>query len=147
MRPDLACLQRFWWQQSLYRTDHARLQVSYNRPFNVPNLSTWLFSAEYPMWRWLEANGYDVSYIAGADTDRNGALIKQHKIFMSVGMTNIGRGDNVPTWKLPVQLVLILHSSAATRSSGKLAGNQVLMGQVRLSNVGLLQGNARQYDN
>jgi hypothetical protein len=60
-------------------------KVSYNRPFNVPNPSTWFFSAEYPMWRWLEANGYDVSYIAGADTDRNGALIKQHKIFMSAG--------------------------------------------------------------
>ena len=71
---------------SLYTGPTTRaFKVSYNRPFNVPNLSTWLFSAEYPMWRWLEANGYDVSYIAGADTDRNGALIKQHKIFMSVG--------------------------------------------------------------
>src|SRR5256886_6763472 len=37
------------------------------------------------MWRWLEANGYDVSYFAGVDTERNGALITQHKIFMSVG--------------------------------------------------------------
>jgi len=92
---------RFWWQQSLYRTDTRAFKVSYNRPFNVPNLSTWLFSAEYPMWRWLEANGYDVSYIAGADTDRNGALIKQHKIFMSVGHDEYWSGDNVPTWKLP----------------------------------------------
>ncbi len=71
---------------SLYTGPTTRaFKVSYNRPFNVPNPSTWLFSAEYPMWRWLEANGYDVSYIAGADTDRNGALIVQHKIFMSVG--------------------------------------------------------------
>lgn len=60
-------------------------KVSYNRPFNVPNLNAWFFSAEYPMLRWLEANGYDVSYFAGVDTDRNGALITQHKVFMSVG--------------------------------------------------------------
>ncbi|HKV62972.1 MAG TPA: N,N-dimethylformamidase beta subunit family domain-containing protein [Candidatus Acidoferrum sp.] len=71
---------------SLYAGPTTRaFKVSYNRPFNVPNPSTWFFSAEYPMWRWLEANGYDVSYFAGVDTDRNGALIKQHKIFMSVG--------------------------------------------------------------
>ena len=37
------------------------------------------------LFRSLEANGYDVSYFAGVDTERNGALITQHKIFMSVG--------------------------------------------------------------
>ena len=60
-------------------------KVSYNRPFNVPNLNAWLFTSEYPMFRWLEANGYDVSYFAGIDTDRNGALVTHHKVFMSVG--------------------------------------------------------------
>ena len=37
------------------------------------------------MVRFLERNGYDVSYIAGVDTDRRGALIKNHKVFLSVG--------------------------------------------------------------
>jgi len=60
-------------------------KVSYNRPFNAPNMYAWFFSAEYPMIRWLEANGYDVSYFTGADTDRNGALITQHKVFISIG--------------------------------------------------------------
>ena len=60
-------------------------KVSYNRPFNVPNMYAWFFSAEYPMIRWLEANGYDVSYFTGVDTDRNGALITQHKVFISIG--------------------------------------------------------------
>src|SRR5256885_10758926 len=60
-------------------------KVSYNRPFNVPNGYTWLFADEYPMIRRLEANGYDVSYFTGVDTDRNGGLIQQHKIFMAVG--------------------------------------------------------------
>src|SRR6266481_601795 len=68
---------------SLYAgTPHYK--VSYNRPFNVPNLNTWLLTSETPMLRWLEANGYDLSYFSGVDTDRDGALITQHKIFMSV---------------------------------------------------------------
>ncbi|MCX7597154.1 MAG: hypothetical protein N2235_26085, partial [Fischerella sp.] len=63
-------------------------KVSYNRPFNtrsVDNGQDWLFNAEYPMVRWLEANGYNVSYFTGVDSDRRGNLIKKHKIFLSVG--------------------------------------------------------------
>jgi hypothetical protein len=59
-------------------------KVSYNRPFQVTNGNTWLFTSEIPMHRWLEANGYDLSYSADVDSDRNGSLITQHKIFMSV---------------------------------------------------------------
>src|SRR5882762_9648654 len=72
---------------SLYSGNPAgrAYKVSYNRPFNVPNIYAWFFASEYPMIRWLEANGYDVTYFTGVDTDRNGALIRQHKIFMSVG--------------------------------------------------------------
>lgn len=62
-------------------------KVSYNRPFITRGNSPqdWVFNAEYPMIRWLEANGYDVTYIAGVDTDRRGNLLTNHKIFMSVG--------------------------------------------------------------
>ncbi|MGH8489959.1 MAG: N,N-dimethylformamidase beta subunit family domain-containing protein, partial [Gammaproteobacteria bacterium] len=63
-------------------------KVSYNRPFNtrtVDNGQDWVFNAEYPMVRWLEANGYDVSYSTGVDSDRRGALIRNHKLFLSVG--------------------------------------------------------------
>jgi WD40 repeat protein len=70
-------------------TNPARAyKVSYNRPFNtraVDSGQDWLFNAEYPMVRWLEANGYDVSYATGVDSDRNGALIRNHKTFLSVG--------------------------------------------------------------
>jgi len=65
-------------------TGNVHYKVSYNRPFTVSNGNTWLFTSETPMIRWLEANGYDLSYFSGVDTDRNGALITQHKIFMSV---------------------------------------------------------------
>ena len=37
------------------------------------------------MVRFLEKNGYDVSYISGVDTDRSGGLLLNHKVFLSVG--------------------------------------------------------------
>jgi hypothetical protein len=78
---------------SLYRGQPAgrAFKVSYNRPFNTrANISdlgqrSWLFNAEYPMVRWLEANGYNVSYFTGMDTDRRGAELLEHRAFLSVG--------------------------------------------------------------
>src|SRR5712664_430300 len=61
-------------------------KVSYNRPVNATqSIHGDFFAFEYPIVHWLEANGYDVTYFTGVDTDRNGALITQHKVFMSVG--------------------------------------------------------------
>lgn len=62
-------------------------KVSYNRPFTTRAYAPedWVFSGEYPMVRWLEANGYDVSYTTGIDTHRRGNLITNHKVFLSVG--------------------------------------------------------------
>ena len=37
------------------------------------------------MVRWLEANGYNVSYFTGVDSDRRGNLIRNHKMFLSMG--------------------------------------------------------------
>jgi len=82
-----------WGGNSLYTgspgTNPGRAyKVSYNRPFNtreVDNGQDWVFNSEYPMVRWLEANGYDVTYISGVDTDRAGSLLLNHKVFLSVG--------------------------------------------------------------
>ncbi|BBH68031.1 hypothetical protein ACTI_47160 [Actinoplanes sp. OR16] len=63
-------------------------KLSYNRPFATRGGVTardYLFSNEYPMIRFLEENGYDVSYTTGVDSDRRGELIKNHKAFLSVG--------------------------------------------------------------
>ncbi|HEX8524894.1 MAG TPA: N,N-dimethylformamidase beta subunit family domain-containing protein [Tepidisphaeraceae bacterium] len=63
-------------------------KVSYNRPFNTRSNAPedYLFNAEYPMIRFLERNGYDVSYISGVDTDRLGAgNLTSHKLYLSVG--------------------------------------------------------------
>jgi hypothetical protein len=62
-------------------------KVSYNRPFTTRDYAPedWVFNAEYPMVRWLERNGYDVSYETGVDSDRFGSLIRNHKVFVSSG--------------------------------------------------------------
>ncbi|WGM18888.1 DUF4082 domain-containing protein [Paenarthrobacter sp. OM7] len=63
-------------------------KVSYNRPMATrdgPGGRDFYFSNEYPMVRFLEQNGYDVSYISGLDTHRNGAELLNHKVFLSVG--------------------------------------------------------------
>ncbi|SEB56722.1 Ig-like domain-containing protein [Nocardioides exalbidus] len=63
-------------------------KISYNRPFNTRGTAygrDFYFGTEYPLVRFLERNGYDVSYMAGVDTDRRGNLIKNHKTFISMG--------------------------------------------------------------
>ena len=65
-------------------------KVSYNRPFSTRGsggggTESFLFNAEYPMVRWLEANGYDVSYTTGIDSDLRGGEILEHQVFLSVG--------------------------------------------------------------
>ncbi|AGA31260.1 DUF4082 domain-containing protein [Singulisphaera acidiphila] len=67
------------------------VKVSYNRPWNTRATTgglgetNWFFWAEYPMVRWMEENGYDVSYFTDVDSDRLGSEILQHKVFLSVG--------------------------------------------------------------
>ncbi|MEO3933634.1 DUF4082 domain-containing protein [Micrococcaceae bacterium Sec7.4] len=63
-------------------------KISYNRPVNTRGAvdgRDFYFGSEYPLVRFLEKNGYDVSYISGVDTDRNGAQLLNHKVFLSVG--------------------------------------------------------------
>lgn len=69
--------------------DNGRaFKLSYNRPFATRagvEARDFYFGAEYPLVRFLERNGYDVSYFSGVDTDRHGQLLKNHKVFVSVG--------------------------------------------------------------
>ena len=74
---------------SLYtgNPDGRAYKVSYNRPFITRSCCAedWLFNAEYPMIRFLERNGYNLSYFTGVDTARRGAELLEHKVFLSVG--------------------------------------------------------------
>lgn len=71
---------------------HA-VKVSYNRPifpynslFNTDGRQAdWYMNAEYPMIRWLERNGYDVSYTGSNDIAVNGGRLLNHKVFISNG--------------------------------------------------------------
>ncbi|MCA1450768.1 DUF4082 domain-containing protein [Ensifer sp. IC3342] len=88
-----------WGGANLYQgngpaTDSApgrAYAVSYNRPITTrggglaAGPQDFIFGVEYPAIRWLEKNGYDVSYMAGMDSDRFGSLIQNHKMFLSVG--------------------------------------------------------------
>jgi len=64
-------------------------KVSYNRPFLTRGFAfeaaSWFFGSEYPLVRWLEANGYDVTYTTGLDAARNGGLIQNHQVYVSSG--------------------------------------------------------------
>lgn len=77
-------------------------KVSYNRPIttrgDVPGGRDFYFANEYPLVRFLEQNGYDVSYISGIDTHSRPGLLTRHKTFLSVGHDEYWTGaqrDNV----------------------------------------------------
>ncbi len=65
------------------------LKVSYDRPFSETTTETGEFNNllrwEYNMARWLESQGYDVSYVTNVDVHTNPNLLSQHKAFLSVG--------------------------------------------------------------
>jgi methionine-rich copper-binding protein CopC len=66
-------------------TNGASFAVSYNRPLSGEGDENFIFNAEVPMLYFMEEQGYDVSYTTDVDSARNGALIKNHKVFMTVG--------------------------------------------------------------
>lgn len=76
-----------------YPNGHA-VKVSYNRPFITRNggggggaMEDWFMNAEYPMIRWIERNGYNVSYTTDVDMDRRTTNITpaMHKMLISCG--------------------------------------------------------------
>ena len=71
-------------------------KVSYNRPWHTPlddQGRSWFMYAEYPMIRFLEANGYDVSYTSGYDVATRGSLLLNHKTFLSSAHDEYWSGD------------------------------------------------------
>ncbi len=85
---------------SLYHNGEARdywgpdVAVSFDRPYaghinvvrNRRTLGTgeW-FLWEFPLAYWMEANGYDVTYISNLDTHADARLLRRGKGFLSVG--------------------------------------------------------------
>ncbi len=72
-------------EPSTYKAAH---KVSYNRPLDTESKnprSAFFNGGEYPMVRFLEANGYDVTYLSGMDVHRRGQLLLNHDLFISSG--------------------------------------------------------------
>ncbi|MFC0489102.1 DUF4082 domain-containing protein [Sinomonas atrocyanea] len=66
----------------------AAFKVSYNRPFHTAlddSGHSWITSTELPTIRFMEANGYDMSYMSGLDTATRGSLLLNHKVFVTSG--------------------------------------------------------------
>ena len=71
---------------SIYSYPHAT-KVSFDRPFNPGdgNGAGQFLWYEYPMLRWAEKNGFDMTYTTDVDTDLNTNPLTNHKAFLSVG--------------------------------------------------------------
>ena len=79
--------------------DSRAYAISYNRPIITrgggiaAGPQDFVFGVEYPAIRWLEENGYNVNYISGVDTARDGAQLLNSKVFLSVGHDEYWSGD------------------------------------------------------
>lgn len=85
-----------WGGNSLYMGTTAvgrAFKVSYNRPLLTASAEKEFWNAEYPMVRWLERNGYDVSYCTAADVARRPAELLRRKAFLSVGHDEYWAGE------------------------------------------------------
>lgn len=82
-----------WDGWSLY-TEPRAFKVSFNRPYREGGGAGFFFEWEYNMLRFLEREGYDVSYSTDVDTHARGPLLLEHKAFLSVGH------DEYWTWQM-----------------------------------------------
>ncbi len=78
-----------WGGKSLYdfnsTGDHRANKVSFDRPFDIDDGAGYLLTWEYPMIRWLEGNGYDVSYLSTSDVQDYPILLRNHHGVLIVG--------------------------------------------------------------
>jgi hypothetical protein len=78
-----------WGGKSLYEYNSTAgipaVKVSFDRPYATELGTGEFFSWEFLMVRFLEREGYDVSYCTDIDTHARPALLTRHKAFLSVG--------------------------------------------------------------
>lgn len=76
--------------ESLYHSYNSEgrprgYQVSFDRPFYGGAGTGGLFTHDIEMVRWLEASGYDVTYISDLDRAATPAMLLQHPVFLVMG--------------------------------------------------------------
>jgi hypothetical protein len=66
--------------ESLYTSPEA-VKVSFNRPYQHHHLFRW----EYPLVRFLERGGYDVTYATDEDVDSDPSILLHHRLDIDAG--------------------------------------------------------------
>lgn len=76
-----------WGGHSLYDTEMTKrgMKVSFDRPSSQNYGSDQVLAFELNAIRWLERQGYDLSYISSVDLHTNAASLLQHKAYLSLG--------------------------------------------------------------
>ncbi len=82
-----------WGGRSLYSAPRA-FKVSFNRPYKRGHGTGDMLYWELSMVRFLEKEGYDVTYTTDVDTHAHGERLLNHKAFLSVGH------DEYWTWQM-----------------------------------------------
>lgn len=82
-----------WGGRSLYSNPRA-FKVSFNRPYRRGHGTGDMLYWELSMVRFLEKEGYDVTYTTDVDTHAHGERLLSHKGFLSVGH------DEYWTWQM-----------------------------------------------
>src|SRR4051794_27377557 len=62
--------------------------VSFDRPYlgeAATDGAGSFFDWDFPMVRWMESKGYDISYVTSVDLEQNPNLLLTHKVFMNTG--------------------------------------------------------------
>ena len=121
-------------------------KVSYNRPFDTrgdDGGQDWVFNAEYPMVRWLEANGYDVTLHHGCRyRSRRRACSRAIAPSSRSATTSTGPASSARTWK---PRATPASAGVLQRQRGVLEdalGKQHRRFGHRLPHAGLVQGDA-----
>ena len=69
-------------------TGNRAFTVSFDRPYqdgSVDDGAGKLFDWDYPMIRYLESQGFDMTYATSTDLESNPALVAAHRVFVNVG--------------------------------------------------------------
>jgi hypothetical protein len=75
-----------WGGKSLYEynsTGTPAVEVSYDRPYSHDNGVGLFYSGDYNMVRWIESQGYNVTYVSSGDVHTNPNLMDGRKVFLS----------------------------------------------------------------
>jgi hypothetical protein len=91
-----------WGGKSLYDFNSegaAALKVSFDRPYALRGGAGHFFHWDFPMIRWLEREGYNVSYIADVDAHTDDDYLPGRRALLSVGHDEYWSKEMRDSWE------------------------------------------------